>query len=138
MEYLHEQSIVHGDLKGVSYIPAAELTVNAENKQANILIGSDYRARLADFGLTTVADESATGSLMDNFGMRGTMRWMAPELLNPEKFGITKESQIRLPSRGTDIYALGMTILEVSFSIPVRLLGAHGTILTGYHRMSSV
>ena len=77
---------------------------------------------LADFGLTAVVDESAAGSVIGN-GMRGTLRWMAPELMHPEKFGFTKECQIRLPSRGTDIYALGMTILEVrspplSLSLP--------------------
>jgi len=96
LEYLHEQCIVHGDLKG-----------------ANILIDSDRRARLADFGLAVVIDESAAGSVIEDNGIRGTARWMAPELLLPEKFGFTVECQTRLPSRGTDIYALGMTILEV-------------------------
>ena len=39
---------------------------------------------------------------------------MAPEVIYPEKFGFTGEYRKRLPSRSTDIYALGMTILEVS------------------------
>ena len=38
---------------------------------------------------------------------------MAPELLLPEEFGFTGESLKQLPSKGTDIYAFGMTILEV-------------------------
>ena len=71
---------------------------------------SSNRARLADFGLAVVIDESAAGSVN---GTRGTVRWMAPELMDPEKFGFTTECQIRLPSKGTDIYALGMTIFEV-------------------------
>ena len=67
-----------------------------------------------------VIDESAAGSVVGNNGTRGTVRWMAPELMYPDKFGFTTECQIRLPSRGTDIYALGMTIFEVrSFQSPV-------------------
>lgn len=79
------------------------------------MIDSDCRARLADFGLAVVMDESAAGNVTQNSGIGGTVRWMAPELMIPEEFGFTEECHIRLPSRGTDIYALGMTILEVSF-----------------------
>ena len=89
------------------------IMASAECLQANVLIDSGLRARLADFGLAMVVDESATGSIIDNKGIRGTIRWMAPEMMLPEKFGFTGECQTRLPSRGTDIYSLGMTILEV-------------------------
>ena len=64
-----------------------------------------------------VIDESTA----NNREMRGTIRWMAPELMHPEGFGFTNEDQKRLPSRNTDTYALGMTILEVrafTFSLP--------------------
>lgn len=74
------------------------------------MIDSSCRARLADFGLAVVTDESTA----NNRGMRGTIRWMAPELMCPEEFGFTSEYQKQLPSRSTDTYALGMTILEVS------------------------
>ena len=37
------------------------------------------------------------------------MRWMSPELLDPEQFGI-KDGR---PTRGSDSYAFGMVILEV-------------------------
>lgn len=101
MEYLHDHDIIHGDLKGV-----------------NVLIDSNYCARLADFGLATVIDESTAGSTSNNRGMRGTLRWMAPEIMYPEKFGFTHEPKKRLPSKSTDIYALGMTILEVITGSP--------------------
>lgn len=45
--------------------------------------------------------------------MGGTIRWMAPEILDPERYGYTRRSRRKLPSKSTDIYALGMTILEV-------------------------
>jgi len=39
---------------------------------------------------------------------------MAPELLLPDKFGFTGKLAKKLPSKDTDIYAIGMTILEVN------------------------
>jgi len=39
---------------------------------------------------------------------------MAPELFYPDKFGFTGKLAKQLPSKETDIYAVGMTILEVS------------------------
>ena len=83
--------------------------------QANVLVDSHRRARLVDFGLAVIVDESAAGSAIETSGIRGTIRWMAPELMSSKMFGFTEESKIRLPSRGTDVYALGMTILEVGF-----------------------
>ena len=76
--------------------------------QANILIDSNRCARLADFGLAVVVEESTSREL------KGTTRWMAPELMDPDTFGFTGESLKQLPSKGTDIYAIGMTVLEVS------------------------
>ena len=61
-----------------------------------------------------IIEESTAGSTADNRGMRGTIRWMAPELMYPEKFGFAGKYRKQLPSRSTDTYALGMTILEVS------------------------
>jgi len=90
LEFLHEHDIVHGDIKG-----------------ANILVDSNYRALVADFGLAVVVEESTSREL------KGTTRWMAPELMDPERFGFTGESLKQLPSKSTDIYAIGMTILEV-------------------------
>jgi len=42
----------------------------------------------------------------------GTRRWMSPELLHPERFGIP-ESEDDRPTRQSDCYALGMVIYEV-------------------------
>ena len=39
---------------------------------------------------------------------------MAPELFFPDKFGFIGELEEQLPSKGMDIYAIGMTIFEVS------------------------
>lgn len=74
---------------------------------------SECCARLGDFGLAVVIDESISGSVAENRALGGTYRWMAPELLLPENFGFTRDLLKRLPSMSTDIYAIGMTILEV-------------------------
>jgi len=87
-----------------------------DHTKANILIDPGYSARLADFGLTTIIDESTSGSTPSGHELRGTTRWMAPEFLYPEHFGFPRNCQKRLPSKSTDIYALGMTILEVRIS----------------------
>jgi len=42
----------------------------------------------------------------------GTRRWMSPELLHPEMFGMP-ESENNRPTRQSDCYALGMVIYEV-------------------------
>ncbi|KAF9646427.1 kinase-like protein, partial [Thelephora ganbajun] len=92
LHYLHEREIIHGDLKG-----------------DNILItnGTPARACLADFGLSTLTPSAPGGTTTITAG--GTPRYMAPELLNPEKFGKTNSR----PTKPADIYALGMVIYEV-------------------------
>jgi serine/threonine protein kinase len=47
-----------------------------------------------------------------SFTAGGTRRWMSPELLYPERFGIP-ESEGDRPTRQSDCYALGMVIYEV-------------------------
>ena len=76
--------------------------------QANILVDSNCCALVADFGLAIVVEESTSREL------KGTPRWMAPELMDPGKFGFTGVYLKQLPSKSTDIYAIGMMILEVS------------------------
>jgi serine/threonine protein kinase len=88
----------------------------------------DRRACLHDFGLSTITDVAthvAAGdsqeSLISNdslmsFTSGGTYRWMSPELLDPELFGIP-ESEGDRPTRQSDCYALGMVIYEVCFRV---------------------
>ena len=69
---------------------------------------------MADFGLSTIAGEATSRTTVADGGPKGTVRWMAPELSYPDDFGFTGELRKELPSKGTDIYAIGMTILEVN------------------------
>ncbi|KAJ6577986.1 kinase-like domain-containing protein [Mycena capillaripes] len=69
LEYLHDLDppVVHGDIKG-----------------ANILINDDGRACLADFGLA-LAFETQAFSTSSAGSTRGTLRWLAPEILDSSK-----------------------------------------------------
>ncbi|KAF8183890.1 kinase-like domain-containing protein [Mycena galopus ATCC 62051] len=87
LNYLHSCNIVHGDLRGT-----------------NILINEDAGACLADFGLSNFSD--ATSSMTTNRG--GSSYWMAPELLEPERFCI---QFARTPA--TDVYAFACVCLEL-------------------------
>jgi len=106
LQYLHRNDFVHGNLKGV-----------------NILVDSDFRARLAGFGRTRVIDggalenqtkPSTTVERDNKIGEAGnSVRWTAPEMMVPDRFGFTKNLAAKLPSKSTDVYAFGMTILEI-------------------------
>jgi serine/threonine protein kinase len=89
--------------------------------QANILINQNHRACLADFGLSTiVSGQRPAGqdaplislvsrvSLM-SFTTGGTLRWVSPELLDPERFGVSDGR----PTKQSDCYAFGMVVYEV-------------------------
>lgn len=63
---------------------------------------------MADFGIV-VAVEKSTSNVSEYISW-----WDAPELMDPKKYGFIGKSRKQLPSTSTDIYAVGMTILEVS------------------------
>ncbi|KAI6042231.1 kinase-like domain-containing protein [Pisolithus marmoratus] len=94
--YLHNYisppgPIVHGDLKGV-----------------NVLVSSDRRALLCDFGFSTINISTFNMSVDAHRG--GSFPWMAPELLDDNP-----------ASQESDVWAFGMTVLELfTRSIPFR------------------
>ena len=77
--------------------------------EANILINRDSHACISDFGLLTIIPDQASLISPITPRERGTIRWMSPELLDPESFGL-KNSH---PTKESDCYALGMVIYEV-------------------------
>ena len=105
---MHYQGIIHGDLKGVRFRTLSYYPIDCSPlPQANILIDGEGHARIADFGIVAIASDQPTHTSSPVWG--GTTRWMSPELLNPEPFGL-KESH---PTKESDCYALGMVVYEV-------------------------
>ncbi len=87
LKYLHEQGIIHRDIK-----------------PQNILLGRDKQnkliAKIADFGISKNADsQQASASVL-----LGTIEYMAPEQFNPERYGINKKVGYNV-----DIWAFGVT-----------------------------
>ena len=73
------------------------------------MIDQDGHARLADFGLLTIISDSTNFTASSSVVSSGTTRWMSPELLHPDQYGL-KDSR---PTKESDCYALGMVIYEV-------------------------
>jgi len=75
--------------------------------EVNILINKNGCACLADFALSMIISD---GSITASSGIEGgTLRWMGPELLDPEPFGLKTSHR----TKESDCYALGMSVYEV-------------------------
>ena len=89
LEYLHQQKIVHRDLRS-----------------PNVLISSTETAKLADFGLSKKL-EAVVRTAGDYTPDVGNAYWRAPEVMNTEECGFP-----------VDVWSLGITILEMIYNEP--------------------
>ncbi|KAG9227793.1 hypothetical protein CCMSSC00406_0000561 [Pleurotus cornucopiae] len=106
LNYLHalRPKIIHGDLKGL-----------------NILVTPMHRACLADFGVSIVATESCFKWSGVGVSRAGTLRWLAPELLD----GSCPHNTLQ-----TDIYAFAFVCYELySGNIPFHDLKRDGQVI---------
>lgn len=92
MKYLHDAGVLHGDLES-----------------SNILINGSGDACICDLGVIAVTHLRRMDSHSEALAKAGKARWMAPEILDPETFGLSK----LLFSRASDIYSLAMVMWEV-------------------------
>ena len=72
-----------------------------------MLVKSDGRACVADFGLSTLLTQLGGSTFATTYRAKGTVRWMAPELLDPEDDSETT------PTTKTDVYSFGSIMLQV-------------------------
>jgi len=75
----------------------------------NVLIDQTGHPRLSGFGLVAFTSDLLNGLSSSSHNHGGTLRWMSPELIVPEKFGFTNTR----PTIHSDCYALGMVIYEI-------------------------
>jgi len=88
LHYVHGCGIVHRDIK-----------------PSNVLIGTDQRVRLADFGIARLLDSAVRHTVT---GVTvGTAAYLAPEQLRSEP-----------DTNASDIYALGLVLLEAASGTP--------------------
>ncbi|KAJ7572220.1 kinase-like domain-containing protein, partial [Mycena floridula] len=88
MGYLDSSGVVHGDIKG-----------------ANILIDAEIHPRIADFGLSVLADVTRRSTK----SQAGTARFMAPELWNPTQFNLDHYTR----TFSSDVYAFACLCVEI-------------------------
>jgi len=107
--------MIHGDLKGVSFRWLESISLPSLPVKANILIDQTGHARLADFGLLTIISDPSNLLSSSSCNQGGTVRWMSPERIAPERFGLENSR----PTKSSDCYALGMVIYEtISGNLP--------------------
>ncbi|GLU07873.1 hypothetical protein SLE2022_248120 [Rubroshorea leprosula] len=86
MEYLHSKNIVHFDLK------CDNLLVNLKDPQRPI-------CKVGDFGLSRIKRNTLVSG-----GVRGTLPWMAPELLNGSSSRVSEK---------VDVFSFGISMWEI-------------------------
>ena len=79
IKYIHSRKILHCDLKS-----------------SNVLLDEDFNVKLSDFGLSNFMSECPEKTV------NGTVKWMAPEILNRGKYETT-----------ADIFSFGLIIWEL-------------------------
>eukprot|EP00980_Cylindrotheca_fusiformis_P019065 scaffold6433_cov125-Cylindrotheca_fusiformis.AAC.7 len=78
LSYLHHEKIIHRDIK-----------------PGNVLIHSNGRVKLCDFGIVSLSDQSLHTTIV------GTTRYMAPERLRAQPYG-----------RSSDLWSFGLVLIE--------------------------
>ncbi|KAG8217076.1 WD40-repeat-containing domain protein [Butyriboletus roseoflavus] len=97
LQYLHSQSVVHGDISG-----------------SNILIYGSGRACIADFGLSIVVTEIEGSSIALTYQVKGTLRWTAPELFEMREPENEDEDALKIfPTLESDMYSFAGIMLHV-------------------------
>jgi serine/threonine protein kinase len=116
LEYLHSQGIIHRDLKTENFFVSDDFTVKlgdfGESRKAPHRRRSSNNQSRQQSTQSTISSffnrrESSVDSQSDESSRRmtilGTVAYMAPELVNAEKFYTT----------AIDVYALGVTFWEI-------------------------
>lgn len=88
LNYLHndyDQKVIHRDLKA-----------------SNIMLDTDFNARLGDFGLARAIENEKTSYADQMEGVQGTLGYIAPECFHTGK-----------ATRASDVYGFGAVLLEV-------------------------
>ncbi|EJD49207.1 kinase-like protein, partial [Auricularia subglabra TFB-10046 SS5] len=98
--------------EAVNYLHTNVCLVHGDLKCTNVLVSDLGNALLADFGLSTFVKKSESVAVtMTAIRDMNTVRFAAPELLLPMDIGSARP---RSKTRESDVYALGMLILEVN------------------------
>ncbi|KAJ8898953.1 hypothetical protein K2173_008453 [Erythroxylum novogranatense] len=92
-------SIAIGVARGLNYLHNKENIIHGNLTSSNILLDEQTNAHIADFGLSRLMTSAGSSSVI---ATAGTLGYRAPEL-----------SKLKNASTKTDIYSLGVIILEL-------------------------
>ena len=116
--------IVHSDLKPVRATSNFR-QLSLMSTQTNIVIDSNFHARLIDYGLIAIiSDPSTVDPGSTTSPSVGTVRYMAPELLNPSGFNLKNSN----PTKKSDVYALGVVTYQVSIACYTVVMAINDTV----------
>ncbi|TDL21254.1 kinase-like protein [Rickenella mellea] len=102
--------IVRGIANGICYLHGLKpQVVHGDLHPRNILIDSHEQPRIADFGLSKINDSQGTSNMAATSHGGGILRWQAPELLNPERFG----HEHARATTCSDVYAFSFICYEI-------------------------
>ncbi|KAJ0981864.1 hypothetical protein J5N97_010119 [Dioscorea zingiberensis] len=102
LDWNHRFRIIKGVASGLLYLHEewVKVVIHRDIKASNVLLDSEFNARLGDFGLARLYDH---GSDFQTTHVMGTMGYLAPELARRGK-----------ATTNTDVYAFGVFLLEVA------------------------
>ncbi|EJU03724.1 kinase-like protein [Dacryopinax primogenitus] len=102
-------ALCRGILSGVIYLHSKNV-LQEDIRATNVLVGVDSVPLLADFGLSRFLEELPPTVEATTGMYSGSLRWMAPERIQPATFGLTTTSA---QSAASDVYSVGMTMYEI-------------------------
>ena len=79
--------------------------------QDNVLVDQNGQPLICDFGISRIFYSSITITATTTGAIRGSMRWMAPELI--------ETTGNELPTKASDIWAFGMLVLVFNLAAHV-------------------
>ncbi|KAM3683955.1 hypothetical protein ACJW31_11G004600 [Castanea mollissima] len=98
------QDIALGIAKGIGYLHQGcdQQILHFDIKPHNILLDQNFNPKISDFGLAKLC--SKENSVVSMTGARGTMGYIAPEVLSRNLGNVSHKS---------DVYSFGMLLLEI-------------------------
>ena len=111
LQYLHQEGITHGDLRGVSPFFFLFLDTRVNNnyppRQTNVFLDHDHHVKIANYGLARHFDSTGTKS------PTLSLHFAAPELFWYMEKDPHEEMLRR--TKKTDVYAFACLYYEVSY-----------------------